>query len=74
MIISDNKGNTTDEKEVNSMSTITMERNGYKRLNFAGLNFADEKNIDYENMEEITPIRWSKDVLSGEKQVIIKKR
>lgn len=63
-----------NKKEVDSMDAVTMERNGYKRLNFGTLNFADDKKVDKENMENITPIHWVKEVLTGEKQVIIKKQ
>lgn len=51
------------------MSTITAERNGYKRLNFETLNFADDAEINKETMENITPIHWKKEALTGEKQV-----
>lgn len=63
-----------DEKEVDSMNAVTMERSGYKRLNFGTLNFADRKDINEEFVEDITPIQWKKEVLSGEKKVIIKKQ
>ena len=63
-----------DKKEVDSMNAVSNERIGYKRLNFGTLNFAEKKEVDEENIEEITPIDWVKEVLSGEKQVIIKKQ
>lgn len=62
------------EKEVDSMNATVIERNGYKRLNFGALNFVDKKEINEECMEDITPIHWAKEVLSGEKQVVIKKQ
>lgn len=62
-----------DEKEVDSMNAITEERTAYKRLNFSTLNFMDKKTVK-DSIEDITPIKWSEEVLSGEKQVIIKKR
>lgn len=62
------------EREVDSMITATMERKGYKRLNIGALNFMSEEQIDKEKVEDITPIQWVKEVLSGEKQVIIKKQ
>lgn len=62
------------EKEVDSMNAAIMERNEYKRLNFGALNFADSKEVDEECIEDITPIHWAKEVLSGEKTVVIKKQ
>ena len=69
-----NKKKERGEKEVDSMNAMAMERNGYKRLNFGTLNFADRKEINEECIEDITPIHWAKEVLSGEKTVIIKKQ
>lgn len=62
------------EKEADSMNAMTMERRGYKRLNFSALNFASEEQVDKDNVEEVTPVQWVKEVLSGEKKVIIKKQ
>lgn len=62
------------EKEADSMTTATMERKSYKRLNIGALKFMSEEQIDEEKMEDVTPIQWVKEVLSGEKQVIIKKQ
>lgn len=62
------------EKEADSMTTATMERKGYKRLNLGSLNFMSDEQVDKENVEDVTPIQWVKEVLSGEKQVIIKKQ
>lgn len=62
------------EKEADSMTTVTMERKDYKRLNIGALNFMSEEQIDKEKVEDVTPIQWVKEVLSGEKQVIIKKQ
>lgn len=56
------------------MTTATMERKGYKRLNLSSLNFMSDEQVDKENVEDVTPIQWVKEVLSGEKQVIIKKQ
>jgi len=63
-----------DEKEVDSMNAVAVDRSGYKRLNFGTLNFADTKDINEECIEDITPIQWKKEILSGEKKVIIKKQ
>lgn len=60
---------TVDTKEVDS-----MERAGYKRLDMNSLNFANDKNVNEKSVEDITPIKWSKEVLSGKKQVIIRKK
>ncbi len=54
------------------MAIATMNRKGYKRLNLNTLNFADDSQINKENVEA-TPIQWAKEVLSGDKQVIIKR-
>ena len=62
------------EKEADSMTITTMERKGYKRLNLGSLNFMNDKQVDKENVEDVTPIQWAKQVLTGEKQVIIKKQ
>lgn len=61
-----------DEKEVDSMNAITEERTAYKRLNFSTLNFMGKKTVK-DSIEDITPIKWSEEVLSGEKQCIILK-
>ena len=66
--------NIVDEKEVDSMNIAVDERTGYKRLNFNALNFTNNENTKEKNIEDISPIKWSKEVLSGEKQVIIKKK
>ena len=55
------------------MKTTTTERKGYKRLNFNLLNFAESKNSIEDNMENITPIDWSKEVLVNGRKIIIKK-
>ena len=57
------------EKEADSMTTATMERKGYKRLSLSSLNFMSDEQVDKENVEDVTPIQWVKEVLSGEKQV-----
>lgn len=54
------------------MNVIVEERKGYKRLNFASLNFADEKEIDKEFVDDISPIHWTEDVLRGDRKVIVK--
>lgn len=56
------------------MNAIVEERKGYKRLNFADLNFTDEKEVDKEFVDDIFPIHWTKDILYGDKKVIIKKQ
>lgn len=56
------------------MKVAAIERSGYRRLNFSTLNFSDSKKTVEDSMEDITPIKWSKEVLSGEKKVIIKKQ
>lgn len=63
-----------EEKEADSMMSSTVERKGYRRLNLRSLSFMDNEKIDKENIETVTPIQWSKDVLSGKKQVVIKKQ
>ena len=63
-----------EEKEADSMMGSTVERKGYRRLNLRSLSFMDNEKIDKENIETVTPIQWSKDVLSGKKQVVIKKQ
>ena len=68
------KGLKKGTKEVDSMKTVAAEHSGYKRLNFGTLNFADNKNVIEDSVEDITPIKWAKDVFAGEKQVIIKKQ
>lgn len=67
------KKENCDEKEVDSMNAVVMERSGYKRLNFGALNFADREDVNEECIDDITPIQWTKEILSGEKKVIIKK-
>lgn len=61
-------------ENINTKGVDSMERAGYKRLDFNSLNFTDEKNESKKPVEDITPIKWSKEVLSGKKQVIIKKK
>lgn len=56
------------------MDTVHAERNGYKRLDFSKLNFADEKDLNIDSTEVIPPIQWSESVLSGERQVLIKRQ
>lgn len=63
-----------EEKEDDSMMGSIVERKGYRRLNLRSLSFMDNKKIDKENIETVTPIQWSKEVLSGKKQVVIKKQ
>ena len=55
------------------MKTISMGHNEYKRLDFGTLNFANDEEIDKEKVEDVTPIHWSESVVSGTKQVVIKK-
>lgn len=55
------------------MKASTMECTGYKRLNFSSLNMTSEK-IGDKSVENITPVKWSKEVLSGERQIVIKKK
>lgn len=63
-----------NEKEADSVVSATFERKGYKRLNIGALEFMSEDQVDKEKAEDATPIQWVKEVLSGEKQVIIKKQ
>lgn len=62
-----------DKEEADSMNAVAEERTAYKRLNFSTLKFTD-KNINQDSIEDIIPIKWSKEVLSGKKQIVIKKR
>lgn len=56
------------------MNAVNMERMGYRRLNFDALNFTSDENINKKDIDDIAPIKWSKEVLTGEKQVVIKKK
>lgn len=55
------------------MNTVVEERTKYRRLNFSNLNFADEKEINKEFVDDISPIHWTKDILLGDRKVIVKK-
>lgn len=65
--------NNNEKKEDDSMNATAIERTGYKRLNFSALNFSENEGTE-KKIEEIAPIKWSKEVLSGDKQVLIKKK
>ena len=54
------------------MNTISMGHNEYKRLDFGALNFANDKEIDKETVEDVTPIHWSESVILGIKQIAIR--
>ena len=51
----------------------TIERDGYKRLNFDKLIFSDDIISSKEALCDIEPIQWSDVVLNGCEKVIIKK-
>lgn len=53
------------------MNEMNNDRSGYKRLDFSKLKFSSSTE---HNIENIVPIDWSKDVLSGKKKVLITKR
>lgn len=61
-------------KEVDSMNSVAMKRTGYKKLDFQKVNFAEREEIGEDYMEDVTPIHWTNEVLSGEKTVVIKKQ
>ena len=50
------------------MNRITDDRSEYKRLDFSMLRFSSAPK---QTIENVTPIDWSKDVLSGKKKVLI---
>lgn len=56
------------------MNSVSMKHSGYKKLDFQKVNFAEREEIDEDYMEDITPIHWTNEVLSGEKTVVIKKQ
>jgi hypothetical protein len=62
-----------NRKEVDSMDTVAMKHNGYKTINFETLNFSSKEDCENEYREDISPIQWTKEVLTGKKQVVIKK-
>lgn len=51
---------------------VVKESVGYRRFDFADLNFADDKGVDREYIDDICLIPWTKDVLFGDRKVIIK--
>ncbi len=53
------------------MNRITDDRSEYKRLDFSMLRFSSAPK---QTIENVTPIDWSKDVLSGKKKVLITNR
>lgn len=59
-------------KEGDSMNAVA--KNEYKRLNFSTLNFSDKEISSEEALKDVTPVTWAKEVLSGEREVIIKKK
>lgn len=61
-----------NQKEEDTMNASTTSE--YKRLNFSDLNFSDEEISFEEALKDVTPIDWAKEVLSGERKVIIKKK
>lgn len=62
-----------DAKEDDSMNTYAVERNGHKRLDLESLNFLEPTQASERDVENITPIQWSEEVLSGKRKVVIKK-
>lgn len=71
----EDKKKQTDEKPLEEDDTmnVTVERQGYKRLDFSKLNFSDKVVTAEEALQDVIPFKWSKDVLQGNKKVIIKK-
>ncbi|WP_165920870.1 hypothetical protein [Muricomes intestini] len=46
----------------------------YKRLDFSKLNFDPTPISTEESLRDITPIKWSKDVLSGKRKITLHKK
>lgn len=65
-----NKGN--ENKGDENMDAILD--TGYKRLNINALNFSSKELNSEETLKDSTPIKWAKEILSGEREVIIKKQ
>lgn len=59
-------------KEGDSMNAVA--KSGYKRLNFSTLNFSDKEISSEAALKDATPITWAKEVLSGEREIIVKKK
>lgn len=55
------------------MKTVSLERNGYKRLDFSKLNFSDNVISREEALENITPFELENDVVLGQKKIKITK-
>lgn len=45
---------------------------GYKKLNINALNFSAKEVGSEEALKESTPIQWAKEILTGERKVVIK--
>ena len=73
--MSEDKDKQTDNKltEEDGTMNTTVERQGYKRLEFSKLNFSDKVVTAEEALRDVTPFKWTEDVLQGKKKVIIKK-
>ena len=68
--MSKDKNNTNDE-EVQKMNKTTQE---YKRLDFSKLNFNNTPLSTEESLRDISPINWTKEILSGKKKVTLHKK
>lgn len=59
-------------EEDDTMNT-TVERQGYRRLDFSKLSFSDKIVTTEEALRDVVPFKWADDVLQGKKKVIVKK-
>lgn len=62
--------NTNEEEE--KMMNKTAEQ--YKRLDFSKLNFNPNPISTEKSLRDVTPIKWSKEILSGERKVTFHKK
>lgn len=63
-----NNQHAKEDEDVNA----ALEKQDYQQLNFSKLNFSDKPMTTKESLREVNPIQWSKDVLSGKKEVVTK--
>ncbi|TCS80741.1 hypothetical protein EDD59_105124 [Muricomes intestini] len=63
------ENNNTKEEDENMNNTAE-----YKRLDFSKLNFDPTPISTEESLRDITPIKWSKDVLSGKRKITLHKK
>lgn len=54
------------------MTVVSNERKEYKRLNFSEVSFSDEQVTTEESLRDIHPFEWSKEVLAGRKEAVMK--